>query len=92
MLRLAGWTCKGEVPASRNLVIIAAPHTSNWDFILLLAAAYSFRFQINWLGKDSLFKTPLGPLLSYLGGIPVNRSRANRMVEELAARIRQSDG
>lgn len=92
VLRLMGWRRAGEVPQSSNMVIVAAPHTSNWDFILLLAAAYSFGVSINWLGKDGLFKTPLGPLLKFLGGIPVDRSQANNLVQTLAAEIEHGQG
>ncbi len=74
------------------MVVIAAPHTSNWDFIFLLAAAYSFGISINWLGKDGLFKTPLGPLLKYLGGVPVDRSKPNNMVQTLSAEIEHGVG
>ncbi len=92
VLRLAGWKRTGEVPRARNMVIIAAPHTSNWDFIFLLAAAYSFGVSINWLGKDSLFRTPLGPVLKFLGGIPVDRTKANNMVQTLSAEIEHGHG
>ena len=92
VLRIGGWHTAGGPPASRNMVIIAAPHTTNWDFILLLAAAYSFGISVNWLGKDSLFRMPLGPLLRYLGGVPVDRTKANNLVDELAAYIEASDG
>lgn len=74
------------------MVIIAAPHTSNWDFILLMAAAYSFGISINWLGKDALFRFPLGPILRFVGGLPVDRSKSNNMVQSLSARIEHGEG
>jgi 1-acyl-sn-glycerol-3-phosphate acyltransferase len=89
---ISRWHVTGEVPKARNLVVIAAPHTSNWDWLLLMAAAYSLGISINWLGKDTLFKTPLGPLLRFMGGIPVDRSRANNLVQNLTARIEHGDG
>lgn len=92
VLKLAGWRLKGEVPASRDMVIIAAPHTSNWDFILLMAAAYSFGLSINWLGKASLFPPVLGTFLKYLGGIPIDRSRRLNMVEQLTERVAEGTG
>ena len=92
VLWLAGWTTKGEVPASRNNLVIAAPHTSNWDFILLMAAAYSFHIRIHWLGKNTLFFFPLGYLLKFMGGIPVDRSKPNNLVQVLSARIEHGDG
>ena len=83
-----GWKKAGNIPRHKNVVVIAAPHTSNWDFIFLIAAAYSFGFSINWLGKDSLFKTPLSPIFRFLGGIPVNRSEPGNLVKTITERIR----
>lgn len=92
VFKIFGWKRAGGVPDHPNMVIIAAPHTSNWDFIFLLAAAYSFGISVNWLGKDSLFKTPLGPILRFLGGVPVDRSKPNNLVQSLCVQIDQGDG
>jgi 1-acyl-sn-glycerol-3-phosphate acyltransferase len=92
VLSVFGWQKAGQVPSARNMVIIAAPHTSNWDFIFLLAAAYSFGISVNWLGKDSLFRSPLGPILRFLGGVPVDRSKRNNLVQSLSAQIEHGSG
>ena len=92
VLSVFGWQKTGQVPSDRNVVIIAAPHTSNWDFIFLLAAAYSFGISVNWLGKDSLFRSPLGPILRFLGGVPVDRSKRNNLVQSLSAQIELGSG
>ncbi|MBT4160585.1 MAG: acyltransferase [Gammaproteobacteria bacterium] len=92
VLRICGWKLAGGPPKANNMVIIAAPHTSNWDFILLISAAYSFRISINWLGKNTLFWRPLGYLLRFLGGIAVDRSTSNNMVQVLAAEIEHGEG
>ena len=92
VLFLFGWKKAGKVPNSKNIIIIAAPHTTNWDFIFLLATAYSFRISVNWLGKDSLFRLPLGPLLKFLGGVPVDRSKRNNLVSSLVAQIEKGSG
>jgi 1-acyl-sn-glycerol-3-phosphate acyltransferase len=92
VLSVFGWKKAGQVPGARNMVIIAAPHTTNWDFIFLLAAAYSFGISVNWLGKDSLFRSPLGPTLRFLGGIPVDRSKRNNLVQSLSAQIEHGSG
>ena len=92
VLSVFGWQKTGQVPSARNVVIIAAPHTSNWDFIFLLAAAYSFGIRVNWLGKDSLFRSPLGPILRFLGGVPVDRSKRNNLVQSLSAQIEHGSG
>ena len=92
VLSVFGWRKAGQVPSARNIVIIAAPHTTNWDFIFLLAAAYSFGISVNWLGKDSLFRSPLGPILRFLGGVPVDRSKRNNLVQSLSAQIEHGSG
>jgi len=92
VIKLSGWRIEGEVPQTGNMVVIAAPHTSNWDFILLIAAAYSLGISVNWLGKNTLFGTPLGPILRFFGGIPVDRSKPNNLVQTLVAEIEHGDG
>ncbi len=91
VMKLCGWNVEGRVPDSTRMVIIAAPHTSNWDFIFLLGAAYSLRLSVNWLGKNNLFFPVFGAFLKYLGGVPVDRSRSTNMVQHLAETIRNSD-
>lgn len=92
IIRLSGWKVAGGVPQSQSMVIIAAPHTSNWDLVYLLGAAYSFRLSINWLGKSNLFIPVFGSFMRFLGGISVDRSKRGNMVTQLAERIHASDG
>ena len=80
---LAGWKVEGTAPEQDKMVIIAAPHTSNWDLPFMLGVAYKFRIRINWMGKDSLFKPPFGWLMKALGGIPIDRSKANNVVTQM---------
>jgi len=75
-----GWRVEGDIPNHRKLVIIAAPHTTNWDFVVGIAAKLALNLQALWLGKDSLFKGPLGWLMRALGGVPVDRSTSNDVV------------
>jgi 1-acyl-sn-glycerol-3-phosphate acyltransferase len=84
-LRLLGWRVDGTLPDVAKLVIIAAPHTSNWDFIVGIATKQALGLRISWFGKDSLFRGPLGPLLRFLGGTPVDRSRSNDVVSQVVA-------
>ena len=81
-LQLAGWKLQGKQPNLRKYVLIAAPHTSNWDFILIIAMAFRYRMKIFWMGKHSLFKGPPGFVMKWLGGIPVERSKSNGLVQE----------
>tara|TARA_R110002072_G_scaffold13418_12_gene56288 strand:- start:48104 stop:48727 length:624 start_codon:yes stop_codon:yes gene_type:complete len=92
IIRISGWRVAGGVPNSKSMLIIAAPHTSNWDLFFLLGAAYSFRLSIQWLVKDSVFLPVVGSVLTFLGGIPVDRSKNNNLVEDLANRIHNSQG
>ncbi|WP_257294701.1 lysophospholipid acyltransferase family protein [Endozoicomonas sp. YOMI1] len=82
-LKLFGWKLEGQRPNARKYVIIAAPHTSNWDFVLTIAFAFCFRMNIFWMGKNTLFKGPFGGIMKWLGGIPVDRSKANGLVQQM---------
>ncbi|MFT5211321.1 MAG: 1-acyl-sn-glycerol-3-phosphate acyltransferase [Flavobacterium sp.] len=92
IIKLSGWKIKGGPAQSKSMIIIAAPHTTNWDLVYLLGAAYSFRLSIHWLGKSNLFVPLFGSFMRFLGGIPVERSKQNNMVAQLAERINNSDG
>ena len=85
-----GWRVEGE-PPPRKCVIIAAPHTSNWDFPFMLATAYVIGFRISWMGKHTLFWGPFGPLMRALGGIPVDRRAPQNLVQQVAERFARSD-
>ena len=90
-LRLFGWKVRGVSPTYRKFVLIAAPHTSAWDFPFMLATAYVMRVHISWLGKHTLFKPPWGWLMRRLGGIPVDRRAPHSLVTQLAERFRSSE-
>ncbi len=88
LLAGAGWRIEGEAPAVPRYVLIAAPHTSNWDLVLMLLCGMAYGVWPSWVGKDTLFRPPLGLLLRALGGIPVDRRSPQNMVEQLAALFR----
>jgi 1-acyl-sn-glycerol-3-phosphate acyltransferase len=81
-LRLAGWKIKGRPPEAGKYIVIAYPHTSNWDFPLGLAICIIYRIKAYWLGKDSLFKGMAGPIMKWLGGIPIDRNSAHDVVQQ----------
>ncbi|MDA8125943.1 MAG: lysophospholipid acyltransferase family protein [Deltaproteobacteria bacterium] len=81
-LKLSGWRRSGHPPAIDKFVLIAAPHTSNWDFPLTMALVFSYRMKICWMGKAALFRWPLHGFFRWLGGIPIDRSKANNVVAQ----------
>ena len=84
---LNGWKVEGQIPRRDKVIIIAAPHTTNWDFIYLLGAAFYFGLSVKWLGKSSLFAFPFCRIMKALGGIAVDRSKPNGMVEQVVETI-----
>ena len=92
-LKLAGWTVEGSLPphAARS-VLIAAPHTSNWDLPYTLMVAFTLRLNVYWMGKESLFKPPFRGVMMWLGGIPVQRGSANNLVAASSEALKAADG
>lgn len=88
-LKLTGWKLDLSQMPPAPFVFIGAPHTSNWDFVLMLCAVLHLRLNTRWLGKDTLFKPPFRGLMIWLGGIPVDRSRSNNVVRETARLFRE---
>lgn len=92
ILRLGGWRMAGAFPDIPKLVLIAAPHSSNWDGIWGFAAKLALGLDVKVLGKDSLLKVPvLGTLLRRLGVIPVDRRAAHGVTGQMVAMIRDAD-
>ena len=91
ILRVSGWTLVGEVPAVRKAVIIAAPHTSNWDGFWLLVCKFALGVRVRFFAKHTLFWWPLGPLLSAMGAIPVERTKSGANVDKLVRLFERED-
>ena len=92
-LRLTGWRVEGALPADASkAVLIAAPHTSNWDLPYTLMVAFALRLNVYWMGKQSIFKPPFRGLMRWLGGIPVNREQSTNLVAASVAAIQAADG
>jgi 1-acyl-sn-glycerol-3-phosphate acyltransferase len=92
-LKLAGWKVLGALPAQANKsVFIAAPHTSNWDLPYTLMVSFVLRLNIHWMGKASIFRFPFGTLMRWLGGVAVDRSKANNLVAASAQAIHEAPG
>jgi 1-acyl-sn-glycerol-3-phosphate acyltransferase len=88
-INLSGWTIKGKVPDEERIVIIAAPHTSNWDFILAMMTIFGLNIKIKWLGKDSIFKPGIRWFFHWLGGIPVNRKNPDSLIENVVEIVKK---
>ena len=85
MLKIIRWKVQGELPTGlKKYVLIVAPHTSNWDFLLFVFTVSVLRFQPRVLIKSTLFVGPLGWFLRYCGAIPVNRQKASSLVTYIA--------
>ena len=91
VLRLGGWRVVGPLPDVPKLVLIAAPHSSNWDGIWGFAAKLALGFEVKVLGKAQLFWWPLGALLRRLGVIPIDRSSPQGTVGQAVEMIRRSE-
>jgi 1-acyl-sn-glycerol-3-phosphate acyltransferase len=86
-LWIARFRIEGAIPERAKLVVIVAPHTSNWDFVIGLAARYVVHVRIAWLGKHTLFVWPIGVLFRHWGGIPVDRRSSHDVVAQAVARF-----
>lgn len=91
VLTLTGWRIHGEFPSHPRFVLIGAPHTSNWDFIHGMAAAFAMGLHFSWMGKHTLFFPPAGYLMRWMGGIPINRSAPLGVVEQMIGRIAKAE-
>jgi 1-acyl-sn-glycerol-3-phosphate acyltransferase len=89
-LRATGWAVETDVPRLKKYVIAAAPHTSNWDGVLLLAVSQALELPLAFMIKDDWTKGPLGPVMKRFGAVAINRSRktnvVDQMIEEFAKR------
>jgi len=93
VLRLAGWKLVGQMPTNTpKSVLIAAPHTSNWDLPYTLMVAFALDLNIHWMGKIQIFRFPFQGLMRWLGGIAVDRSQSTNMVSASAQTLRDTDG
>lgn len=87
-MRLTGWRFNGTLPEIPKYVLIVAPHTSNWDFPVGLAAMFALDLEARWFMKDSMFRGPLDRLFRSMGGRPIRRGTSEGVVAEVAGMIR----
>jgi 1-acyl-sn-glycerol-3-phosphate acyltransferase len=91
MMGIRGWRVEGEIPDIPKMVLIVAPHTSNWDFLTGLWVKLAMHMGARFVAKHTLFRWPLGTVMRWLGGVPVDRSAASAFVDETARLMRESE-
>ncbi len=91
ILNLMGWKIIGKLPDSKKAIILGAPHTSNWDLIVALAAMLSIGLSFSWMMKKEAFFWPLGPLWKSLGGVPIDRSSRNDVTMQMVNWFNEND-
>ena len=83
LMKISGWKTTGNLPEDQRVVLVAGPHTSNWDFVLAMSLILSLDVRIHWVGKHSIFKKGFRRLLKKMGGIPVNRINPEALKGEI---------
>jgi 1-acyl-sn-glycerol-3-phosphate acyltransferase len=91
ILRLTGWRIDTAPPDQPRFVILAAPHSSNWDFVVGIGLVFALRLDIRFIGKAELFRGPLGLVMRWLGGLPVDRRHPEGFVEQTLALFKQRE-
>jgi 1-acyl-sn-glycerol-3-phosphate acyltransferase len=91
VMRLLGWRVEGSLPDLAKFVLIGAPHTSNWDFVLFLGVIFTLRANVRFMGKMELFRWPIGAFFRYCGGVPVERSKSTGLVDQMVEACNTSD-
>lgn len=86
-----GWKAEGAPPADRRCVILAAPHTSNWDFVNVLGLTNALGIKAHFMGKKSLFRWPMGRFMRDMGGVSIDRSASRNYVEATIAEFARRD-
>jgi 1-acyl-sn-glycerol-3-phosphate acyltransferase len=86
-----GWTVFGTAPMPRKFVVIAAPHTSNWDFLYFIGATDGLNLDLSFMGKKTLFRWPFAQMMRDMGGIPVDRSKSTNAVDAMIAEFGRRD-
>ena len=92
VLRVLGWRVEGQIPDLKRLLVIGAPHTSNWDFVLAMATILGLNLRMRWLAKHTIFKRGVVWFMEWLGGIPTDRTQPQAIVERVARLARKGKG
>lgn len=90
IMRSIGWRVEGMLPDIPKFIIIGAPHTSNWDFVLFLGIIFRLKADVRYMGKAELFRPPYGWFFYWCGGIPVDRKKSTGLVEQMVEAFNRS--
>jgi len=91
IMRLLGWRVDGKLPDIPKFILIGAPHTSNWDFLLFLGIVFRLKANARYMGKAELFRPPHGWFFYWCGGIPVERGKSTGLVDQMVEAVNRSD-
>ena len=91
LMRLTGWRVDGKLPDIPKFVLIGAPHTSSWDFVLFLGVIFTLKANVRFMGKAELFRPPWGRFFYYCGGVPVDRKKSTGLVEQMVKACNESE-
>lgn len=91
LMRVFGWRVEGKLPDIPKFVLVGAPHTSNWDFVLFLGVIFTLRANVHFMGKAELFRWPIGWFFRYCGGIPVERKKSTGLVDQMVKVSNESE-
>ena len=91
VMKMAGWKIVGEVPDEPKMLLVGAPHTSNWEYIFTLLTVFSLGADIHFVAKRSLFNFPLGGLMRFSGGIPLDRATSEGFVDQMVEVFNERD-
>jgi 1-acyl-sn-glycerol-3-phosphate acyltransferase len=90
-LKTLGWKTAGQLPEIQKYVIIVAPHTSNWDLFYGIIIALALKLDAGFMAKQQLFRRPFGPIMKWLGGVPIDRSASDHTVDQVIRKFHEND-
>jgi 1-acyl-sn-glycerol-3-phosphate acyltransferase len=92
VLKVLGWRIEGTIPNQKRLIVIGAPHTSNWDFILAMGTILGLNLRMRWMAKHTIFKPGITWFMEWLGGIPTDRNNPRMVVDHVARLAEKENG
>jgi len=91
LLKLFGWKVEGKLPDEAKVILVGEPHTSNWDFVLIMCAAQSVGFRMSYIMKKEAFFWPMGGFFKWMGGLPIERKKGQDSLAQIKKHIDAND-